>query len=81
MAHSPLDILIDQATGYDPTKHKLPEMITLYCPKCKRRQNAPKHDTDPDGTATVRVKCPKCDPGDFELVEYFDSNGNQILPI
>ena len=79
MVRSPIEIMIDQATGYDPAKAKPRKpMVLLYCPKCKRRQKSPLEPDDPPGTATVIIQCPKCIGGDFDLPKYQDAAGNEL---
>lgn len=80
MARSPLEMMIDQATGYDPSKVKPRDLVTISCPQCKQAKRVERHFTDPPGTAEVRSHCPKCNPGDHELVDYFDAKGRQIYP-
>lgn len=80
MARSPIEIMIDQATGYDPSAPKPPRkpMVMLRCPKCGRKQKSAMEPDDPPGTATVVIQCPKCNAGDFDTPSYEDANGNEI---
>lgn len=80
MARSPIEMMIDQATGYDPAAPKPPRRpkVMLHCPKCGRKQKADMDKDDPPGTAVVQVQCPKCVGGDFDTPAYFDANGNEI---
>ena len=72
---SPIDRMIDEACGVKPG-----DFVTLVCNGCGQRKRAPKDETDPKDTAEVHVRCPKCNGGDFDLIEYFDAHGRQILP-
>ena len=53
--------------------------VTLRCPKCRTSKKVQKDDTDPKGTATVVVICPKCDEGDFHECSYYDANGKPLF--
>jgi len=70
---SAIDSAIDEATGFKPE-----EWVRLLCPGCGRRQLAKRDETDPPGTHTVRVHCPKCNGGDFDEVFYLDAAGNEL---
>lgn len=80
MSRSPIEMMIDKATGFDPNAPKPPRkpMVMLYCPKCKRRQKSPLEADDPPGTATVIIQCPKCNGGDFDSPKYQDAAGNEL---
>lgn len=54
------------------------DTITLECPKCRRRQQDDRRDTDYHDTALVRIICPTCDDGDFHEEVHFDAAGNHI---
>lgn len=74
MARSPIEMMIDQATGNDPSK--APPRVTLHCPKCRRTKRVLKDETDPEGTAKVEVVCDKCDDGGgFPEIHYYDAAG------
>ena len=55
------------------------EKVTLYCPKCKRRQKSTREADDPPGTAVVIIQCPKCNGGDFDTPKYQDANGAELF--
>lgn len=76
---TPIERAISQSTG-DDVNARVPVYIIMQCGKCGRTQSAPSDETDPDGTAVVRALCPECCGGDFSLVDYFDADGNQIMP-
>jgi hypothetical protein len=52
--------------------------ITLRCKKCKRTLTVERDATDPKNCAVVQVSCPKCNPDDRAIVDYFDAAGMQI---
>jgi len=75
---SPIEIMIDQATGHDP-KSK-PDLITLRCPECGREKKAARHDSDPPGTVVVVAHCDQCSGEDNGVYPtYFREDGTQIL--
>ena len=79
---SPIERMIDAATGYDPgvSPSVKPPLVTLQCPKCDRRKSAKLDKTDPEGTTLVVVLCNKCDDGgNFPEVLYYDAQGNQLV--
>ena len=78
MARSPIEMMVDKACGFDPSAPRKPRVM-LYCPKCKRRQSAALDPTDPPGTATVIVQCPKCNGGDFDTPKYQDASGAELF--
>ncbi len=53
-------------------------IVTLECPKCGRRKQDERRDTDYHDTALVRLICPDCDDGDFHEEQHFDASGNHI---
>lgn len=73
MPRSPIELMIDQATGYTPGQRKV---ITLRCPHCKRTKGALKDKTDPEGTSVVEALCDQCDSGGNKPeVHYYDEEG------
>ncbi len=50
---SPLDRMIDEACGLKPGA-----FVTMQCPTCQKEKQAPRHETDPEGTAVVEADCP-----------------------
>jgi hypothetical protein len=54
--------------------------IKLECTGCGKTKSAAKDDTDPQGTAKIRMLCPECAAGDFSMIDYFDKDGRQLLP-
>lgn len=54
------------------------ELIELTCPKCKIRIPVIRQDYDPPAAMEVRILCPECWEGDFDLTEYFDQDGNYV---
>lgn len=78
---SPIEMMIDQATGFKPSNHPRKEMVTLRCRSCKRTRRVAKHETDPPNTYWVEAPCDKCDRGrDKPETMYFDASGQQIHP-
>ena len=75
---SPIEMMIDKATGYDPSKK--PDLITLRCPQCGREKKAARDKSDLPGTSVVVAHCDKCPGEDNGLYpEYFQADGTQIL--
>jgi hypothetical protein len=73
---SAIEMMIDQACGFDRASYTPPQQVTLRCPHCKRRKRVAKDSTDPEGTAIVEVPCDRCDDGNgFPEVHYFNSLG------
>lgn len=60
-------------------KAKVASYITLRCPKCRRTKSAKRDSSDPPGTVTVEIQCPKCNPGDFDSPAYFDARGKELF--
>lgn len=81
MTRSPIEMLVDQACGFDPaTAPKLPQ-ITLRCPECNRTKEVRKDSTDLKNAAVVEIQCDKCNRGDFSEVFYYDAEGRQLNPV
>lgn len=75
MARSPIEIMIDEATGSTGGNPR-PAPILLRCQMCKRTKKAPVDPTDPPGTAVVEAPCDKCDDGGLKPeVHYYDAEG------
>ena len=74
---SPIERMIDEATGFDPAD--VPPQIMLGCPKCGKSQGAALHESDPEGTALVKIICPDCNPGDRDMPRYFDRYGTELV--
>jgi hypothetical protein len=73
---SPIEMMIDEATGFKPSGNPKPLPITLRCPLCKRTKSAPIDPTDPSGTAVVECVCDKCDHGGLKPeTHYYDAKG------
>ncbi len=81
MARSPIEMMVDQACGFDQSVQRpAPKpRVMLRCPKCGRKQKAALDDMDPPGTATVIIQCPKCCGGDFDSPLYEDANGKELV--
>jgi hypothetical protein len=80
MARSPIEMMIDKACGYDPSKRPSPRppAVILRCPSCAKEKGTWKHKSDPVGTAVVQSRCPECCGGDFDTPIYFDHAGKEI---
>ena len=78
---SPIERMIDAATGYQPGTMRALPMVTLRCPHCKRKKRVRKERTDPKRTAYVEAACDKCDRGgDKAETMFFDALNRQINP-
>lgn len=52
---------------------------TLRCPTCQKSKWTGLEKTDPEGTATVVVKCPACaEASGFVFPVYLDNDGSEI---
>jgi len=73
-------MLIDKACGVTkPLKGGSDQRFVQFrCPKCKRVAKVKRDETDPPNCAVVEISCPDCNPGDRELIDYFDADGQQI---
>lgn len=81
MARSPIEMMIDKATGYVPGSPPKYPQVTLRCPKCKRTKEVRKDSTDLKNAAVVEIQCDKCDRGDgFPETFYYDADGRQLNP-
>jgi hypothetical protein len=77
---SPIERMVDEACGIkngDVTASS--ELVTLVCPKCQRRAQVEKYETDPVGTTEVHVVCDRCNPGDFDVPVYFSADGQELF--
>lgn len=55
--------------------------VTIRCQNCKRSKRIDLHISDPKGTKVVECLCENCDNGGgFPETNYFDQDGNQLLP-
>lgn len=80
MARSPIDMMVDEACGFDQNAPRpLRDTVTLRCPMCQTSKIVDRHKSDPPNTAVVESSCLKCHKsGDFENVNYLNSAGSQI---
>lgn len=75
-SRSPIEMMVDEACGFDRANYTPPPQITLRCLRCKRTKSAPIDPTDPPGTAIIESLCDKCDDGGgFPETLYFDKDG------
>jgi phage FluMu protein Com len=77
---SPIEMMIDAACGYDPSKpqKKAAEPdIEMRCPECAEVLMVHRDETDPEGTAKIETACPRCRTADFKI-SYFDAKGELI---
>lgn len=73
---SPIEMMVDQACGFDRASYTPPPQVTLRCPHCKRTKRVAMDKTDPAGTAVVETACDKCgEVGDRPEVHYYDAQG------
>lgn len=81
---SPIEMMIDRATGYDPSRPlRQPSrpMVTLRCPSCQRKRRVARERTDPKRAFYVEIPCDKCDDGGGKPeTVYFDALNRQINP-
>lgn len=76
---SPIEMMIDRATGSDPSKVKPRQMVTLRCPDCRTEKSVRRDRTDPPGAVIVESPCDKCsNSGDRPETLYFDAAGRQL---
>ncbi len=71
--------LIDQACGIPPGWNPL-YTIPMTCRRCNQSRMVKPDETDPPGTAAMRITCPDCDPDDTDKtpVEFFDNQTNPL---
>jgi phage FluMu protein Com len=77
---SPIDAMIDAACGVTetPTGGSDRRFVQLRCPRCKRSKRVRRDPSDPPNCATLEFACPKCNPTNDEMVDYYDADGDQI---
>ncbi len=80
-ARSPIEMMVDQACGYDPDA-PLPPKVLLECPICQRTKLVEKDKSDPEGAVRIVYKCNTCEPpgAGFDSLRYFDKDGKEIDP-
>ena len=74
---SPIERMIDTATGFDEFKaacHAPDPSPIIECPVCGITKHTWRHKYDPKGTAKIISCCPKCDDG--RNVIFADKDGN-----
>ena len=77
MARSPLEIMIDRATGRDSTVIMKPRpTVLLECGVCDRVTSAVLGPDEPKGTVRIQLPCPNCNIG--QLAKYFGKDGKLI---
>jgi predicted RNA-binding Zn-ribbon protein involved in translation (DUF1610 family) len=59
---SPIEMMIDRATGYDPSAPPPKHLVRLECPDCRSSKLVSRHRTDPKKATAVICRCPKCGP-------------------
>lgn len=78
---SPIEMMIDQATGFRPGMVKERPMVTLRCPTCSRKMRVLRDRTDPKRAFYVEAPCDQCDRGgDKPETTYWDALNRQINP-
>lgn len=78
---SPIEMAIDQATGFRPDARPKPAPrppVTLRCPRCQKSKSVDRLRHDPPGTAVVEYPCPECHKQGEAEVFYFDAAGRQL---
>lgn len=83
MGRSPFEAMIDAACacvkcGKTGAAGTCGCWVRLECSKCGKHRLAERHETDPVGTATVKIQCPDCNAGDFDMPSYFDAIGREL---
>lgn len=73
---SPIDIMIDEATGYAPGPSRKSRRVLLRCPGCGAEKPAGRHPSDPADAAVVVASCPVC--GDPTDIKYLDKSGEEV---
>ena len=51
--------------------------ITLRCPTCKRSKRVDRQPNDPAAAVECELECDRCSV-DFEMLTYFDANGDEV---
>jgi hypothetical protein len=62
MGRSPIEMMVDQACGFDRAaweRQRSLDLIKLYCPVCKKEKLVDRVKDDPPG-AVLKLKCPNC---------------------
>lgn len=52
--------------------------IHFLCPRCLRKSDLSREETDPPNAASATLVCPDCDDGDFHSPEFFDIEGRHL---
>ena len=56
------------------------EFLPISCPKCGRKANSARDETDPRAAVRAEILCPDCVGGDFGTTTYFDAQDRELLP-
>lgn len=76
-ARSPIERMIDEATGYSGSVKV--ERPRIECPVCGQSKATSLDDSDPVGTCVIRYGCDKCRK-EGELPKYFDRDNQELTP-
>jgi hypothetical protein len=57
------------------------DRLRLRCPKCPRKGEAARDETDPPNAVLAYIVCPDCDDGDRHSPEYWDANNHWVDPV
>lgn len=80
---SPIERMIDKATGYDPSRPKpKPMTIKLRCPRCKKTMDDGRRGTsDPPEAVLYVIPCPECSVGSkVEEGTFYDKDSKLLTP-
>lgn len=73
---SPLERMIDTASGHRRGSDLISISVRVRCPGCKQVGTTPAEAAFPDETAVIEVECPKCNPAlDGRVVRFLNAEG------
>lgn len=76
---TPIERMVDTATGHARNDHMIPIMVRVRCPGCGQR-SAMKAEADfPDDTALIEIECPTCNPAlDGRILRFLGATGDLL---
>lgn len=75
---SPIERMIDEATGFDPSMLPTKRWVTMQCPDCKRAMRTSLDKNDPQDAVKIFCTCPDCIDGETCEIEFLDAAGNPL---